>query len=91
VILVVHGNATAPYLVPACGRVSFDPHAAPPDIDPSVAHPDAARIPFQLGLIPDAPTIATIVITSDKVFEAIGPASSLPECAGGPPAASPST
>jgi hypothetical protein len=90
VILVAdHLYGRIPYLVPACGRIVFDPHVKPIDPNPESTHPRAAVIPYFIGLVPDAPTVATVVISSRQIWTAYGPAPSLAICEGDPPTVSP--
>ena len=87
-ILATNGYEVA-YLVPACGRVVFDPYGPrPTGADPSVSHPATPVIRYLIPLVPDAATIATVVITDQKVYMAVGPSPSLPACSGLPPIAS---
>jgi hypothetical protein len=59
---MVQGGVIASFFIPACGQVVFDPYGArPTDLDLSVSHPDAAVLPYDLGLVADAPTVATVV------------------------------
>jgi hypothetical protein len=90
VILMVQGGVDAPFYLPACGRVVFDPDAPrPTGVDPSVAHPDAVVLPYYLGLVADDATIATIDVTSQGIFRGFGRPASSPACAGRPPVVSP--
>jgi hypothetical protein len=92
VILMVQGGAIASFFIPACGQVAFDPYAArPTDLDPSVSHADAAVLPYYLGLVADAPTIATVVITDQGIYRGSGRPASLGPCIGVPPDTSPSS
>jgi len=89
ILLVDDTHGTSPYLIPGCGRVVFDPSKNPADRDPSSTHPSVAVIPYKLSLVPDAPTIATVVITTEKIYSAYGPPPTLPACAGDAPTGSP--
>jgi len=77
------------YLVPACGRVVFNPHD-PGAIDPAAAPPPGATVErAPVPFLSDATVVATIVIASDKVWSAqLGSSPTVPACEGRPPSSS---
>ena len=90
VILVAsHAFGTSRHLVPACGRTTFDPKLKATDSDLSSTNPEAVVLTYDIGMVADAPTVATVVITSAGVEATHGPPPSLPACAGAPPAVAP--
>ena len=74
-------------IIPACGRTILEPEkdsAASVDAAPPAG---AVELRYQFPLLPDAPTIRTLTITSEQVWTgAIDP---LPPCEGEPPSSQP--
>lgn len=75
-------------LIPACGRLVFEPGDPRSELGPSeTTSPEADEIRYQIPMLPDAATIETLTITSERIWTGAFP--TLPPCEGAPPSSTP--
>jgi hypothetical protein len=82
VVLVSGGNS---YLIPACGRIVINESDGAKPLDPSAPQPPGSVVVrHELLSVPEQAVIATVTITSERIWTG-GPFPSPAPCEGVPP------